>query len=636
MPLGYQTPGVRVTEIPNASLTAAVGTPTFICVIGTATGSQKATDKVTLPAQTTSVGIQILPTGTFNVVSTNDFPTSGTFAVGGQTVTYTGKTATSFTGCTGGTGTQAAGLVVSVDVPVTLANTGVIASTVVVKRADTLAVINPGNYNIAQSADPNTTVTGDELYTIARVSSPTAVATNVIGSAGNPSGTYVYAYSWVTAAGETGLSPDSASVSPSAQQVTVTLPANSAGPTGTSGKNVYRKRTTGDNSYHMVGTTASTTFSDNILNSAAEISAAQGQIGGTPYTGLNIGDNLFVAYSYTNQNYYLPTLFDNFSDIVQKYGEPFDAAGNISSTLSYGARLVLSNGAGEVVCLASPAMDASTFGTTLDKLKSEDDIGIIVPIDGSPANHAAVQAHCQYMATQGFLRMGIVGQDSSTANITMATLRTAAQGFNGQEITMIAPASFKIQNPVNGRFVAIGSQYMAAAVAGMCGARDPWVPLTRKVVAGFATSNERRSSVDKINDAASGLLLIEEKAPGVLRVMQGITTSTTSVNTKELSVVRAKFALATTMREGLDTLVGFAGNITSTPMIVHAKTTAILDQLRNQGLISAFGGVNARLLNADPTTCEVRFQYTPIYPLNNIEIQFTLNTASGLFSLVTQ
>lgn len=52
----------------------------------------------------------VLPQATINVASTNTFPTSGQIVIGtqldgDQTVTYTGITSTTFTGCTGGTGT---------------------------------------------------------------------------------------------------------------------------------------------------------------------------------------------------------------------------------------------------------------------------------------------------------------------------------------------------------------------------------------------------------------------------------------------------------------------------------------------------------------------------------------------------
>lgn len=71
------------------------------------------TGTMTASVSTTTTGAQVLPTGTINVSSTTGFATSGTIYVvttaGPQIVNYTGTTATSFTGCTGGTGTTSAG-----------------------------------------------------------------------------------------------------------------------------------------------------------------------------------------------------------------------------------------------------------------------------------------------------------------------------------------------------------------------------------------------------------------------------------------------------------------------------------------------------------------------------------------------
>lgn len=44
-----------------------------------------------------------LPQATIHVASTTNFPDRGSFTVGGETIAYTGKTSTTFTGCSGGT-----------------------------------------------------------------------------------------------------------------------------------------------------------------------------------------------------------------------------------------------------------------------------------------------------------------------------------------------------------------------------------------------------------------------------------------------------------------------------------------------------------------------------------------------------
>lgn len=63
------------------------------------------------PTETVVVGNQTFPLSTLNVKDTSEFPTSGSIVPKGVTgvVAYTGTTPTSFTGCSGGTGTAVDG-----------------------------------------------------------------------------------------------------------------------------------------------------------------------------------------------------------------------------------------------------------------------------------------------------------------------------------------------------------------------------------------------------------------------------------------------------------------------------------------------------------------------------------------------
>jgi len=70
-----------------------------------------------MPSTTIAAGSngQSLPQATINVASTATFSAVGTFVVIGQTISYTGLTGTSFTGCSGGTGALATGQAVAAD-----------------------------------------------------------------------------------------------------------------------------------------------------------------------------------------------------------------------------------------------------------------------------------------------------------------------------------------------------------------------------------------------------------------------------------------------------------------------------------------------------------------------------------------
>jgi hypothetical protein len=69
------------------------------------------------------------------------------------------------------------------------------------------------------------------------------------------------------------------------------------------------------------------------------------------------------------------------------------------------------------------------------------------------------------------------------------------------------------------------------------------------------------------------------------------------------------------------------------PGIVQAAVLGILEQLVIEGSIDSYAAIKARLLQGDPTTVEVRFEYTPAYPINNVNVVFTINTNTGEFAL---
>ena len=75
------------------------------------------------PGGTTTLAKAVtLPAATLEVASTTGFLSAGTFYLGNQLVSYTGVTATTFTGCTGGAGEQAIDSVIrQVSLPVTMA-----------------------------------------------------------------------------------------------------------------------------------------------------------------------------------------------------------------------------------------------------------------------------------------------------------------------------------------------------------------------------------------------------------------------------------------------------------------------------------------------------------------------------------
>ncbi|NDG32661.1 hypothetical protein EB118_21630 [bacterium] len=101
---------------PLGGVSTASSTTTLTVASATWIPDQWATRTLQItPSTTIASGSngQTLPQGTINVVSTTNFPASGTVIIGGQAIYYTGVTATSFTGCTGGNIPLTTGLAVT-------------------------------------------------------------------------------------------------------------------------------------------------------------------------------------------------------------------------------------------------------------------------------------------------------------------------------------------------------------------------------------------------------------------------------------------------------------------------------------------------------------------------------------------
>jgi hypothetical protein len=70
------------------------------------------------------------------------------------------------------------------------------------------------------------------------------------------------------------------------------------------------------------------------------------------------------------------------------------------------------------------------------------------------------------------------------------------------------------------------------------------------------------------------------------------------------------------------------------PLVVQGSVAGVLDTLLLEGAINSYSDVKARALVGDPTTIEVRFQYSPAFPINNVVVRFTIDTGTGDLNLL--
>lgn len=375
-----------------------------------------------------------------------------------------------------------------------------------------------------------------------------------------------------------------------------------------------------------------------------------------------------VTYEYVPSNYFEPIrLFDQGS-VESRFGPSFNPGGTaINSHLSYAASLAFQNGAGSLILQplftratpgnpttpasqpnSSQAAAAVTWADTLYVLRGIEELDIIVPVIGQSEEHVtdaaqlavfeAVQDHEAFMKGQQQYIVGILGEDSSASHsvATMATIRSHAVtlqsrygGELNQQNVLINTSAFGVPLPNVNNTLAVGGQYVAAAVAGAVAARPPSAGLTKKAIAGISSVLDTRLLSDKNIDAETGLMVIEQKKTNIL-CRQQLTLDTTSTARKELSVVRAKFIMIESIRETLENeIIGQIIADANSPFVVRSAISAVLSALQQAGDIVGYSQVQASLSSLEPTTITASFSYRPAFPVNYINVSFSLNLTTN-------
>lgn len=377
------------------------------------------------------------------------------------------------------------------------------------------------------------------------------------------------------------------------------------------------------------------------------------------------GNTVYVTYTYTPAAYFEPVLINNLAEVTARFGSLYKIDGQtINSPLSYAASIAFENGAQELILqplyfnnsgtkqqpTSTQNSEASVWATNFTSLRDLTAVNLLVPIVGqsqASVNDAGMlaiiqsaQDHAKFMKTQQQYVMVVAGEDSSASSSVAqkAVLRTHAQtlaaryGAEMAEQTVMVNISkfFRSAPSHEGLQIPVGGQFMSAAIAGMIASRNISSSLTRKSISGFTAVGERRELADKNADAAAGLLVIEPKG-NLIQVRHGITINTTGGAAKrEISVVRAKHAVIESLLDTIESqVIGSVIADGEAPLIVRSVVISVLEELRLATDIVGYENVQAAISTLDPTVIEVRFSYRPAFPVNYVNIAFSLNLSTG-------
>lgn len=432
-------------------------------------------------------------------------------------------------------------------------------------------------------------------------------------------------------------------------------------------------------------TTGSTVSTSVTLSKAATASSS----GNYAITGPLIPDTARVAvtYKYTPTDYWTPQVYYDTPSIEAKFGNKYTSDQSaVNSPLSLAADIAFANGATSVVIqpvfrqttstgAKTPATNAelvtdvdstgSSWTASLNSLRSINNIGAIVPVVGQAKEYGfgtnsvaemtntavlnifqQVQDHVVYQQTNnGEYMLGIFGEDGTDTGGTyatqtdlqshVATLQASHGGTYNQEFVLVSPSKFTRTTP-NGTVLKLGGQYVAVAIASALMSRRPSITLTRKNIIGFTSVYDVRTRSQMTTDSSKGLLVLEQKPSNVVQVRHAITTDISTIAKSELSVVRAKNRMVAGLRRTVDEqIIGQVVADNNAPLVVASAIGGVLSTMVDDGDIVSFSDVQAKFLTNNPTAIDVRFNYRPAFPINNVSIGFSVDLTTGTLNLST-
>lgn len=356
---------------------------------------------------------------------------------------------------------------------------------------------------------------------------------------------------------------------------------------------------------------------------------------------IDAGDTVQLSYQYTDPTYFEVFTFYDYDDVVDQYGTPFDAAGNIQSELTLAARFAFINGASTILACAVDPADPDTvtigdYADALDKFLDEPQIAIIVPATGATAIQALVQQHVTVQSGNRYERRAVIGMDGSVTPVLSSTRIANAQSLTERRIALISPSAFQYFAPELNTTITLGGQYMAAAVAGKSVSAIAAMPLTRKVIRGFSDVTENMREGMKTLESSQGLMVVEKTARNQIQIRHGVTTDPTDLHTREWSIIGQQDVMVYRIRDYLDAdgLIGMPIYDTTITQVKASAESALVNLVDN-AIIRGYQNLKARQISDEPDVIEVRFEWRPAYPLNYIVVRYSIAVESGDISVTT-
>lgn len=277
-------------------------------------------------------------------------------------------------------------------------------------------------------------------------------------------------------------------------------------------------------------------------------------------------------------------------------------------------RLLLGNGAAQVMVFPVNGNDLAAYKAAFAAMEQAEGIGLVVCDSTLVQVQQALRDSVHKASAAQRERLAVVAGD---ADESVAQLVERAGQINSERVVLTAPGC------VDGQDEAHSGIELAAAVAGaIAGQSDPAIPLGGAQLSGLYGLNCRYDD-GELDVLIRGGVTVAESAGGVVSVVRGVTTRTTTNGAADktwhdLNAVLVVDDVIPAIRNGLKSRFRRAKNTAQSRGAIRSQVVLELENKLEREIITGYEQVSVRADGEDPTRCLVAFSFTVTHGINQI------------------
>ncbi len=328
---------------------------------------------------------------------------------------------------------------------------------------------------------------------------------------------------------------------------------------------------------------------------------------------------------------YAATLFYNINDVRNAYGDELSAG--VLNPITLGAYMAFKNGATAVYCVQAESAGAANIQAAVDKLEAVD-VYVVCNVNADTDSlQTYMLNHCQQQSaeTMRHERVTVLGPPGIT--FTAQSLAARAGAINSDRVILISPPKINVAL-VDGtcdadQTLTVSGHYAACAIAGLMTnpAYDESEPLTRKPLSAIEDLAGTRYLETEKNTLGGGGVLVIDNDGGIFRIRHAITTNTTSANVSSISVVMIRDWFKKNLRTTLERTYIGAKILTGTITAISNTIKAFCENQIESEILVGYRGIRVWQNTGEPRTINVTLDISPVYPLEWINVTFSIYVA---------